>query len=123
MPGLYIYDASVIEVARLLQPSGRDELEITDVNRHFLEHGKLHVIRMGRGMAWLDTGTHQSLLDAANFVATIEARQGLKIGCIEEAALRTGCVDLDGFLAIIDTLPDCPYRAYLERIAKEFGAD
>ena len=70
-------------------------------------------------MAWLDTGTHQSLLDAANFVATIEARQGLKIGCIEEAALRTGCVDLDGFLAIIDALPDCPYRAYLERIAAD----
>jgi len=123
VPGLYVYDASVIEVARSLEPSGRDELEITDVNRHFLEKGELHVIRLGRGMAWLDTGSHQSLLDAANFIATIEARQGLKIGCIEEAALRTGCVDLDGFLALIESSPDCPYRAYLECIAEEFDSD
>jgi len=94
VPGLYIYDASVIDVMRLLEPSGRGELEITDVNRHFLDKGELHVVRLGRGMAWLDTGTHQSLLDAANFIATIEVRQGLKIGCIEEAALRTGRIDL-----------------------------
>jgi glucose-1-phosphate thymidylyltransferase len=123
VPGLYVYDASVIEMARSLEPSGRGELEITDVNRHFLEKGELHVIRLGRGMAWLDTGTHQSLLDAANFIATIEARQGLKIGCIEEAAFRMGCIDLDGFLALVEASPDCPYRAYLERIAEEFDGD
>ena len=114
VPGVYVYDASVVDIARSLRPSGRGELEITDVNLEYLRRGELRVARLGRGIAWLDTGTHESLLEAANFIATIEARQGLRIGCIEEIAYRKGYVDREGFQRLIDSCPPCSYRDYLE---------
>ncbi len=93
VPGLYFYDNSVVDVARNLLPSARGEYEITDVNKAYLERGKLHVKVLGRGMAWLDTGTHESLLQAAEFIRVIELRQGLKIGCVEEVAYKMGYID------------------------------
>jgi glucose-1-phosphate thymidylyltransferase len=93
VPGLYFYDNSVVDVARNLKPSARGEYEITDVNKHYLEEGKLHVEVLGRGVAWLDTGTHKSLMQAGQFIEVIEDRQGLKIGCIEEVAYEMGFID------------------------------
>ncbi|MFQ3573048.1 MAG: glucose-1-phosphate thymidylyltransferase RfbA [Thermodesulfovibrionales bacterium] len=98
--GLYIYDNSVIEIAKSIKPSKRGEIEITDVNKTYLQNGKLRVELLGRGYAWLDTGTPESLLDAANFISTIEKRQGLKIACVEEIALRMGFIDRDRFCEI-----------------------
>lgn len=121
VPGFYLYDNSVVEIARNLKPSARGELEITDVNRHYLEQGRLRVELLGRGVAWLDTGTHESLLEAANFIATIEHRQGLKIGCIEEVAWRMGFLDDARFDALIDSMPRNTYTAYLRAI-RERGA-
>ena len=102
-----------------LRPSARGEFEITDVNLEYLRRGKLRVERLGRGIAWLDTGTHQSLLEASHFIGTLEARQGLKIACLEEIAYRMGFIDRDGFDAVIEAVPRSGYRQYLETIRKE----
>lgn len=123
VPGLYIYDEQVVALAKALHPSARGELEITDLNRCYLEQGKLNVKRIGRGVAWLDTGTPKALLDANNFIGSIEMRQGLKIGCIEEAALRQRFITATQFEQLLETYPTCDYRAYLERILKEFRAE
>jgi glucose-1-phosphate thymidylyltransferase len=118
--GLYFYDNDVVDIARNLEPSDRGELEITDVNRRYLERGDLHVQMMGRGMAWLDTGTHGSLLQAANFVETIEERQGLKISCPEEIAWRKGWVDAAAVRTIGRSMDNNDYGQYLlELIERE----
>jgi glucose-1-phosphate thymidylyltransferase len=114
--GLYYYDNKVIEIAKKLKPSARGELEITDVNNEYLKRGKLKVELLGRGIAWLDTGTHESLLEAANFIATIEHRQGLKIACIEEIALNKGYIDEDKLVSITKGLPNNHYREYLANL-------
>jgi glucose-1-phosphate thymidylyltransferase len=111
--GLYFYDPSVVAIARDLKPSPRGELEITDVNRTFLEQGRLHVEILGRGSAWLDTGTHESLLDAANFVAVLEKRQGLQIGSPEEVAWRMGFIDADQLLRLAEPLRKTAYGQQL----------
>jgi len=118
--GLYFYDNDVVDIARNLEPSDRGELEITDVNRRYLERGDLHVKMMGRGMAWLDTGTHGSLLQAANFVETIEERQGLKISCPEEIAWRKGWIDAEAVRTIGRSMDNNDYGRYLlELIERE----
>ena len=116
--GLYFYENGVIEVAKSMKPSQRGELEITDVNREFLKKGKLRVELMGRGYAWLDTGTHGSLLEAGEFVATIEKRQGLKIACIEEIAYKLGYIDKMQLLKLAQPLNHNEYGKYLLRIIK-----
>jgi len=119
VPGLYFYDNEVVDIAKNLKPSARGELEITDVNLAYLKKGNLKVELLGRGYAWLDTGTPDSLLDASNYIATMERRQGLKIGCIEEVAFRMGYIDNNRFEGIIEKLPVNDYRNYLEMILKE----
>lgn len=116
VPGFYLYDESVVDIAKNLTPSARGELEITDVNRNYLERGELRTIRLGRGIAWLDSGTHDSLLEAANFIATIEHRQGLKIACLEEIAYQRGYVSRDHMVDLVAAMPNSTYREYLERI-------
>ena len=119
VPGLYLYDGQVVDIARNLQPSPRGELEITDINLRYLERGQLQVERLGRGIAWLDTGTHKSLLEASNFIETLEARQGLKIACLEEIALRRGFIDCSAMQTVIDATPNSSYRDYLQRVLQE----
>lgn len=119
VPGLYLYDGKVVGMTRALTPSARGELEITDLNIAYLRRGELTVERLGRGIAWLDTGTHQSLLEASHFIGTLEARQGLKIGCLEEIAFRRGFVDRDRFQRIIESTPRSSYREYLEMILRD----
>lgn len=116
VPGLYFYDNTVVAAARALKPSKRGELEITDLNRVYLEAGKLQVELLGRGTAWLDTGTHDSLLDAAQFVSVIENRQGLKIACLEEIAFKNGWIDQRQLEAQIARLGKSSYGAYLRRL-------
>lgn len=116
VPGLYFYDNTVVQHARALKPSKRGELEITDLNLRYLEAGQLKVEILGRGTAWLDTGTHESLLDAANFVHVIESRQGLKIACIEEIAFRQGWIDRAGLERVIGSIGKSTYGLYLRRI-------
>jgi glucose-1-phosphate thymidylyltransferase len=117
--GLYFYDSRVVDIAAALKPSPRGELEITDVNRAYLERGDLDVIPMGRGLAWLDTGTHESLLDASQFIETIERRQGLKIACLEEIAYRRGYIDARQLEALAKPLAKSGYGEYLLRVLTE----
>ena len=117
--GLYFYDRKVADIAAGLKPSARGELEITDVNRAYLERGELEVVAMGRGMAWLDTGTHESLLEAAHFIETIERRQGLKIACPEEIAWRMGFIDSRQLEALARPLAKSGYGEYLQRVLSE----
>ncbi|MEW5796627.1 MAG: glucose-1-phosphate thymidylyltransferase RfbA [Candidatus Zixiibacteriota bacterium] len=117
--GLYLYDPEVVSIARSLKPSDRGELEITDVNRVYLERGKLTVARLGRGIAWLDTGTHDSLLEAGNFIATIEKRQGQKIACLEEVAFRMGMIDRSQLARLVAEMSENSYRQYLTGVLKE----
>lgn len=119
VPGLYLYDGKVSEIARNLKPSARGELEITDVNLEYLRRGELMVEKLGRGIAWLDTGTHQSLLEASHFIGTLEARQGLKIACLEEIALRMGYIDCRTMAEVIAATPNSSYRDYLVRVHNE----
>jgi len=117
--GLYFYDNTVVEKAKSLKPSARGELEITDLNRLYLNEGTLEVKLMGRGMAWLDTGTYESLLQAANFIATLEQRQGLKASCIEEIAYKRGFINKEQLLALAEPVKKSQYGKYLLRIASE----
>ena len=119
VPGLYMYDNEVVEISRNIKPSARGELEITDVNNVYLSKGKLNVEKIGRGVAWLDTGTPESLLAASNFFGVIEDRQGLKVACIEEIAFSRGFIDKAEFETLISNIPRSLYRTYLEKILKE----
>lgn len=116
--GLYFYDSSVVSLAKEVKPSARGELEITDLNRLYLEQGKLNVITMKRGFAWLDTGTHDSLLEASNFIQTVEHRQGIKIACLEEIALHKGWLTKDILLERLSGMGKSTYAEYLRRIIK-----
>ena len=119
VPGLYFYDGTVGDVAAALKPSARGELEITDLNRKYLEKGQLRVELLGRGFAWLDTGTHESLLQASNFVQTIEERQGLKIACLEEIAFRSGWIDAAQLRRLGEEMAKNGYGQYLLQLANE----
>jgi len=119
--GLYFYDNEVVSIAKNIVPSARGELEITDVNRHYLAENRLQVEVMGQGTAWLDTGTHQSLLDAGNFIRVIEERQGLKVACLEEIAYRLGYISAEQVLALAAPLVKSGYGAYLEAIISNEG--
>ncbi|MBW2313476.1 MAG: glucose-1-phosphate thymidylyltransferase RfbA [Deltaproteobacteria bacterium] len=117
--GLYFYDDQVVDVAKSLEPSPRGELEITDVNKKYLERGDLHVERLGRGFAWLDMGTHESLMQAGNFIHSIQARQGLQVACLEEIAFRQGYIDREALLREAHALKQNAYGQYLQRVAEE----
>ena len=121
VPGLYIYDNAVLEITRNLKPSARGELEITDVNVEYLRRGQLRVHRLSRGFAWLDAGTSTSLHDASAYVQTIEKRQGIKIGCPEEAAFRQGFLSQSQMDTLVSQMPNCEYRDYLKRAVEEFN--
>jgi len=118
--GLYFYDNSVVDIAKKITPSARGELEITDVNNAYLQRGNLHVSLLGRGFAWLDTGTHDSLMEASHFVQTIEARQGLKVACLEEIAYRQGWINADQLRNLGETLKKTNYGRYLVRVAEGY---
>jgi glucose-1-phosphate thymidylyltransferase len=120
--GIYFYDQRASQLARSLRPSPRGELEITDLNRAYLKLGQLHVERLGRGTAWLDTGTHNSLLDAGVFVRIIEERQGLKVACVEEIAWRSGFIDTEQLVKLAQPLAKSGYGEYLMRLVKEQGS-
>ncbi|MBK7632524.1 MAG: glucose-1-phosphate thymidylyltransferase RfbA [Ignavibacteriales bacterium] len=119
VPGLYIFNNEVINISKNLKPSVRGELEITDVNKEYLNRKQLRVEKIGRGIAWLDTGTPEALLQASNFFGVIEDRQGLKVACIEEIAYHKGFINKDQFLELVNSIPKSLYRDYLEKILKE----
>ena len=119
VPGLYIYDNRVVEISKNLKPSGRGELEITDVNKAYLDLGELRVEKIGRGVAWLDTGTPEALLAASNFFGVIEDRQGLKVACIEEIAYLRAFIDKKQFTKVVSEIPKSLYREYLEKVLAE----
>lgn len=121
VPGLYFYDNDVVEIAKGVQPSERGELEITSINNEYLKRGDLHVELLGRGFAWLDTGNHDSLLDASNFVATFQKRQGLHVSCIEEIAYKKGFIDRDQLLRLAEPLMKTEYGQYLVDVANGLG--
>jgi len=120
VPGVYLYDNDVVALTKALKPSARGELEITDLNKEYLHRDRLTVCRLSRGFAWLDAGTSTSLHDASAYVQTIEKRQGVKIGCPEEAALRRGFLGVEQFEALAAAMPNCEYRDYLQGVAAEF---
>lgn len=120
VPGVYIYDNQVIEIAKSIRPSARGELEITDVNLEYLRRGSLHVHRLSRGFAWLDAGTSTALQEASSYIEAIERRQGIKIGCPEEAALVRGFLDITQFERLTASMPNCEYRDYLLGVATEW---
>lgn len=119
VPGVYLYDNDVVSIVRTMRPSMRKELEITDVNKEYLRRGTLRVLRLSRGTAWLDAGTSSSLHEASVYVQTIEKRQGMKLGCPEEAALRRGFLSLANFEKLVADMPHCEYRDYLADVATE----
>ena len=119
IPGLYVYNNEVVSISKNLKPSERGELEITDVNKEYLNKGKLQVVKIGRGVAWLDTGNPQSLLQASNFFGVIEDRQGLKVACPEEIAYHNKFIDRADFEKVIKNMPDSLYRNYLERVLND----
>lgn len=123
VPGIYFYDSQVVEIAANLKPSARNELEITDVNLTYLQQGKLNVEVLGRGYAWLDTGTHESLLQAANYIQTLEERQGLKIACLEEIAYRLGYIDAAQLLDLTQPMAKSSYGRYLMQVLQDEGED
>jgi len=116
IPGLYIFDNQVVDITKELAPSDRGELEITDVNRTYLEHKKLKVVQIGRGVAWLDTGTPEALLQASNFFGVIEDRQGLKVGCLEEIAYKKDFINKNDFINLVDSYPKSSYKDYLVKL-------
>jgi glucose-1-phosphate thymidylyltransferase len=120
--GLYLYDNAVVEIARGLRPSARGELEITDVNRAYLEQGRARLVDLGRGFAWLDTGTHDSLLEAGQYVQILEHRQGIRIACVEEVALRMGFIDADACFELGARQAKSGYGEYVMAVAKSFAA-
>ena len=117
VPGLYFYDNDVVEIAKNVKPSARGEIEITSINNEYLRRGALHVETLGRGFAWLDTGSHDNLLEAANFVATFQKRQGMYVSCIEEIAYRRGFIDREQLLKLAEPLLKTEYGQYLVDIA------
>lgn len=117
--GIYVMDHTVVDIAKSLKPSARGELEITDISRHYLAQGNLRVEKLGRGVAWLDTGTPASMLEASQFIHTMEARQGLKIGCIEEVALRKNFIDMAQAEALANAMENLAYAAYLRQVMAE----
>lgn len=119
VPGLYLYDGKVVEMTKELTPSPRGELEITDLNIAYLQREELMVECLERGIAWLDTGTHMSLLEASHFIGTLEARQGVKIACLEEVALSKGYIDKVKMKLVIEDTPKSSYRDYLEKVLRE----
>ncbi len=118
VPGLYFYDNTVVEKAKIVKPSKRGELEITSINEMYLQEDKLHVVNFGRGMAWLDTGTHDALLEAANFVKTIQSRQGVMVACLEEIAYRNGWISKEKVLELAKPLMKSKYGEYLVNLVK-----